>query len=903
MSPNVVDSMVALLFSKDRALQLQAAIESFFLHCLDPGRIKLVVLYRTSSCLHARQYDRLKARFEDVSFVQEVDFKEQVLAAIGRFGYVLFLVDDNLFVGDFSIGEVIEALRSSPRAIGFSLRLGRNTVYCYTRDARQSLPVFEQAGPRILKYDWTVAEYDFGYPLEVSSSVYRAAEILPLLRKLEFSNPNTLEAAMAANSHFYRDLRDELLCFESSVAFCAPLNVVQTTWNNRAGADENYSVDGLARIFEAGARVDVGKYCGFVPDSCHQEVELYFDGFVDSGCRAADREEFEPAFSIVMANYNNAPYVSQAIESVLRQTFSRWELIIVDDCSTDGSLEVIERYLRDRRIRLVRHETNRGYTAALETGIANVRSEYFGILDSDDCLLPQAVDRMYNEHKSHPDCGLIYSQFVLCDAHLNRKGIGFCRAIPPGGSTLDAPVVSHFKTFKLRDYLKTDGYDQNILYAEDVDIVYKMEEVAPLRFVDECLYLYREVPDSISRSREKVNIAIMSRVKARINALKRRCHAQARRTGCSFATLFRRALEEARLKHEDLEQYLVILSKLYENRMLDGVNWPSAADRWSTEDAVIWLAANVDVQFDKLFELIRRHRVSRSLPLVTVEMVAYNSESFIKQAIDSVLAQTYKNFELVLVDDGSTDGTAEIITSYSDPRIRYIRTPHRNCASARNRVIAEARGEYLLCVDSDDFIEPEYLEKMVAYAVEHPQIDYFYPGSLTLVDAAGNCTAQRWSYPDFSDPTTLPAFLFGKAYGPIPNAGSLKSRAMYRRIGGYDDVDSVEDFVFLCKNALKITFLRVEDNPTYFYRRRPGSSSQNFEVRNRIMASALNDMVSAYPPGVLCPQIAGIKDEHTRRRRYYEYLMRTFYRHAEGASGNCGRHFRAYGDYYRQKLF
>ena len=438
---------------------------------------------------------------------------------------------------------------------------------------------------------------------------------------------------------------------------------------------------------------------------------------------------------------------------------------------------------------------------------------------------------MYNEHKSHPDCGLIYSQFVFCDAHLNRKGIGFCRAIPPGGSTLDAPVVSHFKTFKLRDYLKTDGYDQNILYAEDVDIVYKMEEVAPLRFVDECLYLYREVPDSISRSREKVNIAIMSRVKARVNALKRRCHAQARRTGCSFATLFRRALEEARLKHEDLEQYLVILSKLYENRMLDGVNWPSAADRWSTEDAVIWLAANVDVQFDKLFELIRRHRVSRSLPLVTVEMVAYNSESFIKQAIDSVLAQTYKNFELVLVDDGSTDGTAEIITSYSDPRIRYIRTPHRNCASARNRVIAEARGEYLLCVDSDDFIEPEYLEKMVAYAVEHPQIDYFYPGSLTLVDAAGNCTAQRWSYPDFSDPTTLPAFLFDKAYGPIPNPGSLKSRAMYRRIGGYDDVDSVEDFVFLCKNALKITFLRVEDNPTYFYRRRPGSSSQNFEVR------------------------------------------------------------------------
>jgi len=920
MSNSRQNRITGLIFSKDRALQVQAAIESFFLYCQDRGRIRLRVLYKASNQLHRGQYERLKEKFRDVSFVEEEDFKKQVLAVVAGCEYVLFLVDDNLFVGDFSIVDVIVSLQNNADAIGFSLRLGRNTTCCYARNAEQRVPAFQGADGGILKYDWTLAEHDFGYPLELSSSIYRTADILGLLRQVEFSNPNTLEAAMAANSHLYRQVRNSLLCFEQSVAFCAPLNMVQTVWNNRVGRNDNYSVERLAQVFEQGGRIDVERYSGFVPKSCHQEVELYFSRssepppfcFAKTKQRGrCDRQnEPRPKFSIIMANYNNAPYLWQAIESVCRQTFSDWELIIVEDCSTDNSSAIIEQYLCDSRIRLIRHEVNRGYTAALKTGIAYVRSEYFGILDSDDCLLPHAVETMHKRHVELPDCGLIYSQFAFCDENLNQRKVGFCDEIPSGGTSLDANVVSHFKTFKLRDYLETTGYDEKILYAEDIDIVYKMEEVAGLKFVDDCLYLYREAPDSICRSPDKINVAIMSRVKARINALRRRCSVRSQRDNVSFDLMFRRAVAEARKKYEDVEQYFQILSKLHQSGMLAGVSWPDGADKWDGDDAVLWLAANVDVQFDKLFELIGRHKPAASpgaRPEVTVEMVAYNAQRFIRQAIDSVLAQTYRNFELLIVDDGSTDGTADIVASYSDSRIRYIHTPHRNCASVRNRAITQAGGEYLLCVDSDDFIEPSYLEKMVACARQHPEVDYFYPGGLVLVDGMGNPTGKQWQYLDFSDNKMLAAFLFDKGYGPIPNPGSLKRRSLFDRVGVYNDVDSVEDFVFLCKNALKIRFRRVEDNSRYFYRRLATGSSHNFQARDEIMAGVLNDMVSIYPPEVLCPapidRAEGpCGDAALKERRYCEYLMKTFYRHAEGPMVQCGEHFRRYGDYYKHKL-
>ena len=92
-------------------------------------------------------------------------------------------------------------------------------------------------------------------------------------------------------------------------------------------------------------------------------------------------------------------------------------------------------------------------------------------------------------------------------------------------------------------------------------------------------------------------------------------------------------------------------------------------------------------------------------PLISVIMPAYNAERFIREAIDSVLAQTFEHFELIVVDDGSSDHTVPIIESIHDPRLRLIRQEHQYTAAATNRAIQEAAEQYILSVDSDDKIE------------------------------------------------------------------------------------------------------------------------------------------------------------------------------------------------------
>jgi hypothetical protein len=313
-SSNPDVSALVLVFSRDRAMQLDATLRSFFLHCDDPERAEVTVLYRATTPTHAEQYNELRKRAyagrKGVRFVREQNFRDDVLSSllatgsqswstrISRFlcrlgpfagrltglwrssfahRIVLFLVDDNLFVRRFRLREIQELLSAHADALGLSLRLGRNTTYCYPRNHAQKLPDFGHVGSA-LKYAWTSGEGDFGYPLEVSSSAYRIADMLPLLAAVGFHNPNTMEEEMSRRRGRYRRARPSLLCFETSVTFCAPVNKVQTDMPNRSDENPELSSESLAKLFASGRRIDVESYAAFVPSGCHEEVALRFTG-------------------------------------------------------------------------------------------------------------------------------------------------------------------------------------------------------------------------------------------------------------------------------------------------------------------------------------------------------------------------------------------------------------------------------------------------------------------------------------------------------------------------------------------------------------------------------------------------------------------------------------------------
>lgn len=323
--------ILGLIFSKDRAMQLDAVLHSFFLNCLDAEKNAVIrVIYKVSNEFHAQQYNELIQLYPQVLFVEQKNFRRDLieniissqnrppkrflynlLSGIGSVGFpveshadaimrrfldapkifllkmllpkiqpdagVLLLVDDNIFVRRFYLSDITNALLKTPKAIGFSLRLGRNTQYCYPMRQPQALPDFELVSPDVLKYNWTDSELEFSYPLEISSSLYLAAVIVPILMATSFRSPNELETKVATRRFNFQNQYPELLCFDQSVTFCNPINMVQSVYQNRAGEQVDLSIDHLAELFAKGKRVNIHSFDGFIPNACHQEVELTFE--------------------------------------------------------------------------------------------------------------------------------------------------------------------------------------------------------------------------------------------------------------------------------------------------------------------------------------------------------------------------------------------------------------------------------------------------------------------------------------------------------------------------------------------------------------------------------------------------------------------------------------------------
>jgi glycosyltransferase involved in cell wall biosynthesis len=216
----------------------------------------------------------------------------------------------------------------------------------------------------------------------------------------------------------------------------------------------------------------------------------------------------KPKLSVLMANYNNASYIGEAVESVMNQTFIDWELLIVDDGSSDDSLEKIEPFLNDDRVKLIVNKSNIGFAMSLRNLVAQSKSDIFGILDSDDVLTPDAIDTIYSAHIQNQNCGFVYTQFMYCDKSLKDITIGFCKPIPPFSINLREVCASAFMTFKKKDYIKTFGYRGVVnktheireAYPEDHDIVFQMEEVTKLFYVNKVCYKHRVRFDSASNN-------------------------------------------------------------------------------------------------------------------------------------------------------------------------------------------------------------------------------------------------------------------------------------------------------------------------------------------------------------------------------------------------------------------
>lgn len=230
-------------------------------------------------------------------------------------------------------------------------------------------------------------------------------------------------------------------------------------------------------------------------------------------------------FSILIANYNNGKYFKDCYQSILAQKYRNWEVIILDDASTDDSVEVITKMVgNDERFRIYHNQNNSGVGVTKSKLIELAQGEICGFVDPDDAILPTAISSGIEIYTKKQDVALTYSLFMMCDEKLNpQKVFKGGKQVDNGSSYFfNNPIeIAHFVTFKKKIYNQTEKMDTSMKIAEDQDLYLKMYEKGKVYFINEPNYLYRMHFGGISQNENKQKSREYF-AKVIFNAMKRR---------------------------------------------------------------------------------------------------------------------------------------------------------------------------------------------------------------------------------------------------------------------------------------------------------------------------------------------------------------------------------------------
>lgn len=211
--------------------------------------------------------------------------------------------------------------------------------------------------------------------------------------------------------------------------------------------------------------------------------------------------------SILVACYNKERYIKECIESILNQTYSNLELIVVDDCSKDRSYSIISSFHDERMIKMVNNR-RMFCSSVYKRALDQATGEICGIVDGDDLLSKKAVKHIVQKYQEHTDIDWIYTQFHWCDKTLKVKRTGLSR-MPSAGKSLAEMALkgkhcySHWRTFRTKLREKAELFPDGLQVSVDKNLGFTLEELGNGGFFSKKLYYYRYYKENMSLTLSK----------------------------------------------------------------------------------------------------------------------------------------------------------------------------------------------------------------------------------------------------------------------------------------------------------------------------------------------------------------------------------------------------------------
>ena len=454
--------------------------------------------------------------------------------------------------------------------------------------------------------------------------------------------------------------------------------------------------------------------------------------------------------SIIIPVYNAEKYLGKCLESLLSQTLQEMEIICVDDGSSDGSPEILKRFQeRDGRVRILTQE-NQYAGAARNNGMKEAQGEYLLFLDADDFFENTLLEKVYNQGKKMEADIVLFGakQYndktgIVSPASWYFKRDALPRENPFSGKTENTDVFAIVtpapwtKLFR-REFVEKQGLSfQGLQNSNDVYFVLTALALAEkITYVDEELVFYRVgMKGSLQGSKSLHPDCFIEAYAGVYHELQRRGIYERYEEGFMNILLsgcahnlrtvtdweLRRRICERMAEPEFAEMGLMERREEYFRRKEDFVfvNGILNAFEWEAQHQKRLLPTEPVI--------IRKAENDIGIPRVSVIIPVYNVEKYLRECLDSIVNQTLREIEIICVDDGSTDGSPEILREYGekDCRITIISQENRGISSARNHGADIASREYFYFMDGDDILERDALSRLYQLS-EEKSLDVLY---------------------------------------------------------------------------------------------------------------------------------------------------------------------------------